>query len=43
MQDEHGDAMEEFEWIHEDSRRCCKVNAFISSYVVEWLFHRHLE
>jgi len=31
MQDEHGDVMEENEWVHESSRRCCKVNACINS------------
>ncbi len=42
MQDEHGDAMEEDEWVHESSTRCCKVNACTSSYVAKWLFHRYM-
>ncbi len=43
MQDEHGDEMEENEWIHEGSRRYCKVNACPSFYVAKWLFHKHLD
>ncbi len=31
MQDEHGDVMEENECVHESSRKCCKVNVYISS------------
>jgi hypothetical protein len=42
MQDQHGDAMEENEWVHEGSRGCYKVNACISSSAAEWLFHKHL-
>jgi hypothetical protein len=43
MQDEHGDAMEKNEWVHEGSRRCCKVNACTSSYASKWLFCKHLD
>jgi hypothetical protein len=43
MEDEHGDARKEFEWVHESSGRCCKVNACTSSYVAKWLFCRHLD
>ncbi len=43
MQDEHGDVMEENEWVHEGSRGCCKVNACTSFYVAKCLFHRHLD
>jgi len=35
MQDEHGDVMEDNEWIHESSRECCKVNAYTSSYATK--------
>jgi len=35
--------MEENEWVHEGSRRCCKVNACTSFYVAKRLFHRHLD
>ncbi len=41
MQDEHGDAMEEFEWVHEGLKRCYKMNACTSSYVAKWLFCKH--
>jgi hypothetical protein len=41
MQNEYGDGMGENEWVHEDSIRCCKANACISSYVVKWLFRKH--
>jgi hypothetical protein len=41
MQDEHGDAMEEFEWVHEGLNRCYKMNACTSSYVAKWLFCKH--
>jgi len=43
IQNEHGNAMEENEWVHEGSRRCCKVNACISFYAAKWLFHKHLD
>jgi hypothetical protein len=43
MQYEHGDAMEENEWVHETSRGCYKVNACTSSYVAKWLLHKHLD
>jgi hypothetical protein len=43
MQNEHGNEIEENEWVHEGSRRCCKVHACISFYVGKWLFHRHLD
>ncbi len=43
MQDEHGDAMEENEWVHEGSRECCKVNACTSSYAAKWSFYKHLD
>jgi hypothetical protein len=42
MQDEHGDAMLENEWVHESSKGCCKVNACIGSYVAKWLLHKHM-
>jgi hypothetical protein len=35
MQDEHGDAMEENEWVHEGSRACYKVNACNNSYATK--------
>jgi hypothetical protein len=38
MQDEHGDAIEENEWVHEGLRRCCKVNACTGSYATKWCF-----
>jgi hypothetical protein len=38
MQDEHGDAMEENEWVDKGSTRCCKVNACTNSYATKWLF-----
>jgi hypothetical protein len=41
MQDEHGDAMEENEWVHEGSRACCKVNVCTNSYATK--FHKHLD
>jgi hypothetical protein len=43
MQDEHGNAMEENEWVHEGSRGCCKVDACTSSYVAKWLLRKHLD
>jgi hypothetical protein len=43
MQDEHGDAMEENEWVHEGSRACCKVNACSNSYAAKWLLCKHLD
>jgi hypothetical protein len=43
MQDEHGGAMVENEWVHEGSRACCKVNACSNSYATKWLFCRHLD
>jgi hypothetical protein len=43
MQDEHGDVMEENEWVHEGSRGCCKVNACTSFYAAKWLLHKHLD
>jgi len=43
MQDEYGDGMEENEWVHEGSIRCCKVNACTSSYAVKWLLCKHLD
>jgi hypothetical protein len=43
MQDEHGNAMEDNEWVHESSRRCCKMNAWIISYATKWLSHKHLD
>jgi hypothetical protein len=43
MQDEHGDVMEENEWVHEGSRACRKVNACNNSYVAKWLFCKHLD
>jgi hypothetical protein len=42
MQDEHGTAMEENDWVHESSRGCCKVNACTSSYATKWLSHKHM-
>ncbi len=43
MQDEHGDVMEDNEWIHESSRKCCKVNAYSNSYATKVMFRRHLD
>jgi hypothetical protein len=43
MQDEHRNAMEENEWVHESSKRCCKVNACTSSYATKRLFCKHLD
>ncbi len=43
MQDEHGDAMEENEWIHEGSRTCCKLNACNNSYAAKRLICKHLD
>jgi hypothetical protein len=43
MQDEHGDGIEENEWVHEGSKACCKVNACSNSYVAKWLFCKHLD
>jgi len=43
IQDEHGNAMEDSEWVDKGSGWCCKVDACISFYVAKWLFHYHLE
>jgi hypothetical protein len=43
MQDEHGNAMEENEWVHDSSRGCCKMNTCTTSYATKWLFHKHLD
>jgi len=43
IQDEHGDAMEDSEWVHKGLRWCCKVDACTSSYAAKWLFRQHLE
>jgi hypothetical protein len=43
MQDEHGDAIEKNEWVHEGSKRCYKVNACTNSYVAKLLFCKHLD
>jgi hypothetical protein len=43
MQDDHRDAMEDNEWVHEGSGRCCKVNACTSFNVAKCLFHTHLD
>jgi hypothetical protein len=43
MQNEHEDAMEENEWVHEGSKGCCKINVCTSSYAAKWLLHRHLD
>ncbi len=43
MQDEHGNAMEKNEWVHESSKGCCKVNACITSYATKWLSHKQLD
>ncbi len=43
MQDEHGDAMEKNEWVHEGSKTCCKVNACSNSYATKWLLCKHLD
>jgi len=46
MQDEHGDAIEENEWVHEcsrTSRACYKVNACNNSYAAKWLLCKHLD
>jgi len=43
MQDEHGDAMEENEWVHESSKRWCKVNVCASSYAAKWFLCKHLD
>jgi hypothetical protein len=38
IQDEHGNVMEDSEWAHKGLRWCCKVDACINSYVVQWCF-----
>ncbi len=43
LQDEHGDAMEKNEWVHEGSRWCCKVDACICFYAPKWLFCKNLD
>jgi hypothetical protein len=43
IQDEHGDAMEDNEWVHKGSKWYCKVDACTNSYVAKWLFREHLE
>jgi hypothetical protein len=43
IQDEHGDAMEDNEWVHKGSRWCCKLDACTNSYEAKWLFCQHLE
>ncbi len=43
IEDEHRDAMEDNEWVHEGSKWCCKVDAYISSYVAKWMIYKHLE
>ncbi len=40
IQDENGDVSE---WAHKGSRCFCKVDAYISSYAMKWLFCWHLE
>jgi hypothetical protein len=39
IQNEHGHAMEDSEWVHKGSRWCCKVDACINFYAAKWLFH----
>ncbi len=35
--------MEYVDWVHEQSRWKCKINGCTNTYVVKWLFHRHLD
>ncbi len=43
IQYEHGDVMDENEWVHEGSKWYCKVDACTYSYTAKWLFCKHLE
>jgi hypothetical protein len=43
IQNEHGDAMEDSEWVYKGLRWCCKMDACIVSYAPKWLFCQHLE
>jgi len=43
VQNDHGDAMKDNEWVHDGSRGCCKINACTTSHAGKWLFRRHLD
>jgi hypothetical protein len=43
MQNEHGDAKQENEWVHEGLRGCYKMNACTSSYAAKWSLRKHLD
>jgi hypothetical protein len=36
-------AMEDVDWVHEESRWICKFNGCTNNYMAKWLFRQHLD